>query len=440
MSRPIDWSPLAGSDPVPGEPELVERAGRHYRKVAVAINGAATKLRRIADGQDMQSMAVNAFRDSANKVAEDIGRAHERYDGVGQALSGYAPQLQYAQDESVAALRQAKEAEAAQASAHRAAEAAQGRIDSAKGADTTADQGDHRRALGAAEAAGGALGAARKRLQRAVEDRDNAAQRAINGINDVKDSGNLNDNWWDSWGAKVVKVVVKIADAVALAAGVLALAVGWIPVIGWGVAAVLGAVALGAGLVSLAGNVSLAATGKGEWSAALWSVAGVLSFGVGKAAVAGLRGTVRGTKYASQAARTASRPYGGNRAARSVARGYRQQSSSHGLLPKPAAFGREVRGAFNPGKALPNVRSSESVASVRNMARAHPNDPELARHFRNAQIQEEGIRLTNGYNNVELLKSGYTQGKEAVSSSPTEQLNLSKDGELTEPAGAGPRR
>lgn len=105
--RPTDWFPLSGVDPVPGEPDRVEQLGRHYERVAVAINDAAVKLRRIADHSDMQSEAVAAFRRTAYQVAAGIVRAHERYDGVGQALLGYAPQLRDAQAESVAALRQA---------------------------------------------------------------------------------------------------------------------------------------------------------------------------------------------------------------------------------------------------------------------------------------------------------------------------------------------
>lgn len=57
-SRPVDWSPLAGSDPVPGDPDRVEQLGSHYQRVASAISDAATKLRRIADHQDMHSEAV----------------------------------------------------------------------------------------------------------------------------------------------------------------------------------------------------------------------------------------------------------------------------------------------------------------------------------------------------------------------------------------------
>jgi hypothetical protein len=238
--------------------------------------------------------------------------------------------LRDAQSESIAALRQAKDAEAAQVGANRAAEAAQSRVDAAApAADTTADQGDHRRALGAAEAAGDALVAARRRLNAAIETRDQAAQRAMGGINDVKNSGDLNDSAWDNWGAKVVKVIVKVADAVAVVAGILALVSLLIPGIGPVLAALFGTIALAASLVSLAGNLALAPTGYAEWSDVMWSVAGVLSFGIGRAAIAGLKVSVKGARGAARMA--AGRWAGASPAVRGAAGLSRSGSSSRAI-------------------------------------------------------------------------------------------------------------
>jgi chromosome segregation ATPase len=139
-------------DPVPGDPDRVEWLGKHYHAVASAISDTAKTLRQVANHQDMQSEAVETFRNTAHEVANDISRAHERYDGVGRALIGYAPELRDAQSESVAALAQAKDAEADLATANRLARAAQARIDAApESVDTTADRSAHRRALAAAE-------------------------------------------------------------------------------------------------------------------------------------------------------------------------------------------------------------------------------------------------------------------------------------------------
>ncbi|MGH3826453.1 MAG: putative T7SS-secreted protein [Pseudonocardiaceae bacterium] len=379
--RPVDWSPLAGSDPVPGEPDRVEELGRHYQRVASAISDAATKLRQIAERQDMQSKAVDAFRGTAREVADDISRAHERYDGVGRALIGYAPELRDAQSESVAALAQAQEAEKAQATANQLAHGAQSRINAAAdGADTTADQGAHRRALTAADTAGDDLTAARRRLNRATDARDTAAQRAMRLVADVKDSGDLKDSWWDRWGAKIVKMIVKIADIVAVVAGLLALVVGWIPVIGGPLAAALITVALVASVVSLLGNIVLAATGDGEWSDVAWAAIGVLSFGVGRAAIGGLRVSALGVRGASRlaAGRLAARSVLERAAAglprssssmaairsmlgtanpmtRSAARAAARRSLEQGFVPSASSIGHSLRAM--PGEFADNIRT-----------------------------------------------------------------------------------
>ncbi|MGH3875105.1 MAG: putative T7SS-secreted protein [Pseudonocardiaceae bacterium] len=485
--RPVDWSPLAGSDPVPGDPDRVEQLGKHYRRVASAISDAATKLRRIADHQDMQSEAVDAFRNTARDVADDISRAHERYDGVGRALTGYAAQLREAQSESAAALVQAKQAEKDLGTANRLARGAQARIHaSSESADTTADQGAHRRALAAAETAGDDLAAARRRLSRATDARDAAARRAMDLVKDVKDSGDLNDGWWDNWGAKIVKKIVKIADMVALIAGVLALLVGWIPVIGQALAAVLGTIALVASLVSLLGNIALAATGDGEWSAVAWSAIGVLSFGIGRAAIGALRVSAQGVRGASRlaagrlaaqspAARaavglpsssnsmTAIRSLLGtaNPMSRHAARAAAQRSLEQGFVPSisnigrslraiPGEFGTDIRTLRNAdwGDALSQARQGrssdllqslgehgaaadlKSVSKIDEVVRA---GDEVAPHLRQLQAQQGVFVGTVAYGMYE----NYRNLEGLVAPSAAEELRLSRGHQLVE-AGAHP--
>src|SRR5690606_15617543 len=192
---------------------------------------AAVKLRKIADS-DMISKAVAEFRGSCEKVADDISRAHTRYRGVGDALVAYAPHLERAQEDSLAALREAENAQ----DDIRASQASLDRLNEADDPDTTAIS----RAEGRLSDAEGALERAKTRAENAVGRRDTAAARAIDEIEEVKDSGDLNDSWWDNWGADLVRAIVDVAGAVAAVAGILALVVGWIPVIGQALAGVLG--------------------------------------------------------------------------------------------------------------------------------------------------------------------------------------------------------
>ncbi len=302
MSRPVDWTPLdRDRDPVPGDYWQVETSGRRYREVADAIELAAKRLREIADANSMQGEAVEEFRSKALDVAKDIERAETRYRGVGDALVAYAPPLQNAQAQSADALQKARDARERLDQAERRASAAQDSLDDA--ADD-ADTSDMERALSghsaAAADAEADLAAARRLCDDAVTMRDEAADRAINAIKEVEDSGDLNDGWWDNWGSKLVSIIAEWAGKIAAVAGILALAVGWIPIIGQALAAALGTIALVASVVSLVANLTLALTGEGSW----WNVAldaiSVATFGIGRAISGGARAAYSGTRAASR--------------------------------------------------------------------------------------------------------------------------------------------
>jgi len=48
------------------------------QQVAEAIEGAAARLREIVAATDMHGQMVDAFRDKARSVADDVTRAHTR--------------------------------------------------------------------------------------------------------------------------------------------------------------------------------------------------------------------------------------------------------------------------------------------------------------------------------------------------------------------------
>lgn len=307
MNRPIDWQPLADTDPVGGDPVAVEQAGDHYLRVAEAIEAAAASLQRIADATDTRSEAVRAFGEKSRGVADLVLRAQERYAGVGTALGRYSLGLTAAQRESSAALVQAKQAwERQQVAMATLEEVRRDQRTLVVGAEPmTPKQADvldmaRHRAEASLNDAADDLVAAQRRLARAVADRDEAAETAAAAIRDVEDSGDLRDSWWDNWGKDTLKRVTSVAGTVAAVAGVLSLAVGWIPVIGQALAAVLGTVALIAGVISLVGNLVLLATGDGSWVDVGLDVVSLATFGVGRAvaapaeaAQAGARATAR---------------------------------------------------------------------------------------------------------------------------------------------------
>lgn len=274
MSRPSDWSALdRGRDPIPGDPDVVRAGGRAYVDVADAIGRAVTALRSMELDGDV-SEATDELITNAGDVADSVARAEDRYRETGLALLDYAPRLASAQASSLAALTLAQSARDDAASAASSRSHYEALADGAE--DSAAD--DYRdRAQGFANAladAGDDLQRARRDLDDAIADRDDAARDAEDRIRDIVDDDGLNDSWWDDWGADLLAAITDIAGWVSTIAGILALCVSWIPVIGQALAGVLLIIAGVAAVINAIGNVILASSGERSWTEAVISIAG----------------------------------------------------------------------------------------------------------------------------------------------------------------------
>lgn len=416
MSRPTDWSPLdLGSDPVPGDPDVVEGAGNHYVAVAEAIQTAATRLRQIADHEAMTSLAVSKVREKAEDVADDVERAHERYAGVGQALVRYATPLRTAQADADRALRNAETAQADLRAAEARESAARSDLETARTNEASAPPGgppaDHSglegavsRAAGDAQDARNRIAAAKRLVESAETSRDAAAHTAAGAIDDVDDSGDLNDGWWDNHGAKIVKTIAEWAGNIAAIAGVAALLVGWIPVIGQALAAILGTLALLAALVSLLANFTLAMTGDGGWGAVLLDVVSLATFGIGRAVIKGSTAAYRGAQATARlnagrmaATSSVSRAAGGSRAAIRGLTGGRpvgnlSRNQARTMLRQAQrvpgfSWGAPFRSAAADARAFgPNLRT---VFTPSNMQAAVQQSPAALTSLRNSQSMTE---------------------------------------------------
>lgn len=174
-----------------------------------------------------------------------MGAAEDRYREAGGALEEYAGALDRAQSDSLNALAAAK---SAQADAMEARTRAERMRASAEEYPADGDGGDDRarymRLAGAADAdeaaAQGRVAAQKEIIDRAVSERDIAAERAIEIINGACGDG-LADSWWDDWGKAITQWIAKICEIVSGIAGVLALLVSWVPIVGQALAAFLGA-------------------------------------------------------------------------------------------------------------------------------------------------------------------------------------------------------
>ena len=86
MGRPADWSPLAGADPVPGDPDEVAALGRRFRATAAEIEQAAARLRTMCTDEFWDSDAGRAFRQRSDDTAGKLVKAYARYEATATAL------------------------------------------------------------------------------------------------------------------------------------------------------------------------------------------------------------------------------------------------------------------------------------------------------------------------------------------------------------------
>lgn len=315
--RPSDWSPLSlASDPTPGDPTQVRGGGRRYREVANAIARAASTLRALEAGAS-QADSVSALLETRDDIVDQISNAEGRYRTVGDALVTYSYTLDRVQADTATALSRARTAQREVDFAERLQRYYRRLAEDANDPDQAEQRAEYRRKenryRGDASDARGEVESQQQVVAAAVADRDTAAQTAIDQIEQITSSDGLTDSWWDNWGAKLTAWIATIAEAIAAIAGILALLLCWVPILGQA----LLAIAAIAGIVAALANILLAATGEKSWGeaalsivfaalgcvglggargvlAALKSGAGFLRGG-GLAALGGLKGLAAGT-------------------------------------------------------------------------------------------------------------------------------------------------
>lgn len=261
-----------------GDPSLLSTKASHYAEIANAISRSVNTLNSINSVEGMTSKAIDAIREEAGKVAADIGKAKDRYAGTASALITYAAQLSLAQEAANVAISRIGDKEDA-ASEARAAKTASGeknyaliayldperpgRIDNAESAAAKADA--------AVDSANADLAAAQAEWHSALEVKNQAAEVAITAILEVVEGGkskDLNDGWWDDWGAKALDILKTICEV----AGVLAIFLAWIP----GLGAILLVLATIGAVIALVEATIKAVNGDGSWANVAFAAVGVV--------------------------------------------------------------------------------------------------------------------------------------------------------------------
>jgi hypothetical protein len=338
MGRPADWSPLAASDPVPGDPGEVAALGTRFGTTASEIQQCCARLRSMCDGPVWESDAGDAFRSHCDESASKLSQAFARYDAAGRALGtssgdaaaptatrpNYAGALGHAQALSLQAWTTAQDAEQNQRQAlswlqtlYDAKPFAAAAL-SFPGATpgTTAllgssphDTSDEAAAKRRYNAASEDLVAAQRLVSEAVQLRDTAAGYAAALITQVIDHDGLGDTFWDhvvnliDEHAAGIAAVSKISGWIATVCGTLALLVGWIPYVGKGLASILNGIALAASIVQLICDVLLEIGGKGSWYDIAMDAIAVVVYAFGGGAVSGVKDSALLARGAARVAR-----------------------------------------------------------------------------------------------------------------------------------------
>jgi hypothetical protein len=280
MGRPTDWTPLGlSTDPVPGDPEQVSQEAAHLSRVATTLTAEIAALHKIANGGAdgaLTGQYADKIRSAAADLAGQLGKVVGRYQRVSSALSQWAPDLEQAQAQSVAAL-----------------DAAEGpsRILHAKpdfpsgGKLTPAQQQDKQSYDKSMRTAQSELDAAKAMLGKAISFRDERASHYTSVIKSAIDD-DVRDSFWDkaagTWEefthfigeyAWLIKDICTVLEVIGTALAIVALfATG----IGW----LLLAAFILTGL-ALAGRFLLAATGNGSWLDVAMDAFALLTLGIG---------------------------------------------------------------------------------------------------------------------------------------------------------------
>lgn len=106
-----DWSPLATTDPVPGDPGAVALLARRLRSTAEDLRCQATRLRAVRADDFWDGHAARVFSQHQRDLPPRIDAVVGRYARVAGALDRYHPKLAEAQTMARRALTQARQAE-----------------------------------------------------------------------------------------------------------------------------------------------------------------------------------------------------------------------------------------------------------------------------------------------------------------------------------------
>jgi hypothetical protein len=121
VSRPADWSPLRGSDPTPGSPDVVAEQARRSGDVAAELRAQVSRLRRIGADQELRGEYAERLRECAAELVGDLQEIERRYARVAAALQRWEPLLREGQESADRILLRARALDEDRRALHRQA-------------------------------------------------------------------------------------------------------------------------------------------------------------------------------------------------------------------------------------------------------------------------------------------------------------------------------
>ncbi|MFI9488865.1 hypothetical protein ACIG47_20925 [Promicromonospora sp. NPDC052451] len=269
-----------------GEPGTVEAKGRRYTELAEAIARSVTTLQQIVDDTNTTAKSMDKTRTLAGQVREDIEKARQRYSQTGEALTSYGASLRAAKNEADPAAQRLRTLRADLETAQATAQSAESGVDDLPKDASDADKADAQRAQTNANNAvsdlQGQITQAESEWNSGHGDKDTAARTAISKIEEVVSGDKVNgleDSGWDKF-KNVVKGVYKVFKIICDIAGILAIFLSWVPILGQ-VLMVLAAIG---SIISIIENIVKFARGEIGFGAMLLGVGlGVMGLFGGKA-------------------------------------------------------------------------------------------------------------------------------------------------------------
>lgn len=297
MARPVDWSPLADEDPVPGDGEEIRRESTRLGKLATTISEQVQRLQAIGrDTEALKGEYAGTLRDKADELAGRLGKTQHRYSHVSGYLGHWADDLEESQKQADSALTDAKEAQQ-RVDAHQPPHGQDKKpeskmTDAERTAETT-----RQHALSRAE---DDLGAARRKLDKAVSHRDERAGHWAGKIRRAISKDGLHDKGWDKfkdWVSDHSRLLNDLANVLCWIATACAIVALFIPGLN-----ILAMIALGATIGALLLHTTTALAGQGSWIDVGLDVFALATMGLGRLAAPGMEAAEQGVRGAMRGA------------------------------------------------------------------------------------------------------------------------------------------